>query len=682
MGLPLSGNETSTVGPKSAGVTQRYFLIFVLLLIACGALRSAWATALDGFTFDEAYHIAAGATYLRFHDFRINPEHPPLVKLIAAASAPPSILHLAAPTQFDGKEQEREFAETAVYLNSDPQRIQRRARVAMFAFHFVLFVILALLLRRLCNPGIALATLGLLLLDPTVAAHMPVVMTDLPLALFGVISVCLAALVLRDRRWSDAVYLGLAAGLLMTTKHSAPLVVLPIVGGCLLFLVYRAAARMPWTRLATLLIVSILVGSAVLWGLYGFRYTESGTTAEQFNRPLELKISDLQSLRSRAALTLLARYHLAPRAYIWGLADTMRAGLEGRDMEVHVFGHIYDARTPKWVPLVYLLIKVPLGVMALALAGGIFLLPGRLPAEMRWPLLGLCSVGLFFLGFVCLKGVPYAGVRHLLFLIPIVALLGGVALERIYISRSRLAWAVAAIALLTAGVSAVPQRRPWEYHNIIAGGTANAWKNFNNESVDLAQRSTELIAFYKSYVTTPDVHIGYWVTPVIMKSGGIPITSFDYDKPISSEVSGWFFMRSADLSPQLHFDLAGLREAKPTARFGNLMIYHGTFHLPGYVAGAMYWRYQHLTYMDKPDLAKAEQLARRVIELEPRSYVVAIDLGNFALRRQDSAAAISWYRRARENAPPQFRGNIAEQIARLSSATQEAVTPLHNPSQE
>lgn len=673
---------TSSTAFSAAGAAQRYFFVFVLLIIGCGVVRSWWATALDGFTLDEAYHIAAGASYLRFHDFRINPEHPPFVKLIAGAVATPSILHLSPAPYLEGKEQEREYAETAVYLNSDAQVIQRRVRIAMLTFHSILCLILVVLLRRLFSPAIALATLGILLIDPTVAAHMPVVMTDLPLALFGAISVALAALVLRDGRWSDALWLGLSSGLLLATKHSAPLVVLPIIGGCALYLIYCAAKRLPWSRTARLLAVSVVIASIVLWGLYGFRYTESGTFAQQFNRPLELKISDLQSHHSRAALTFLSRFHLAPRAYIWGLADTMRAGLEGRDYGLHVFGHIYEGRTPQWVPLVFVLIKIPLGILALVLVGCIFLLTGKLPPAMRWPLLAFLAAGTFFLGFVCLKGIPYAGVRHLLFLIPILALLSGVAMERVFHDRSRLAWTLASVALFAACVSALPQRRPWEYHNLIAGGTANAWKGFNNESVDLGQRTTELIAFYKSHVSTRDCHNGYWMTKVVTKSAGIPPSDFDFDKPISSEVSGWFFVRSADLAPKLHFDLAGLREVTPVARFGNLFVFHGTFHLPGYVASALYWRGYELTYLNPTDPVKAEALLRRVMELEPHSYTTAVDLGNFALKRKEFDAAIAWYHTAMQDAPPNFQRALAEQIAKLGSAAASSVPPLHNISQE
>lgn len=36
-------------------------------------------------TSDETVHLSAGWSYLTTHDFRLNPEHPPLLKVMAAA---------------------------------------------------------------------------------------------------------------------------------------------------------------------------------------------------------------------------------------------------------------------------------------------------------------------------------------------------------------------------------------------------------------------------------------------------------------------------------------------------------------------------------------------------------------------------------------------------------------------
>ena len=56
-------------------ITLGMFVWLVLSLIGIGIARSAIATRLDGFTIDEAYHIAAGVSYVKYSDFRINPEH-------------------------------------------------------------------------------------------------------------------------------------------------------------------------------------------------------------------------------------------------------------------------------------------------------------------------------------------------------------------------------------------------------------------------------------------------------------------------------------------------------------------------------------------------------------------------------------------------------------------------------
>src|SRR5271154_6997211 len=116
----------------------------LLLTLALG--HSLWATSLDGFTIDEPYHIAAGASYLRWGDYRLNPEHPPLVKLAAALAVPPSVLHLAPLQLLTDKWQERNYTQKAVFEDSDGARVRRRARAALFIFNTLLLGALAWML--------------------------------------------------------------------------------------------------------------------------------------------------------------------------------------------------------------------------------------------------------------------------------------------------------------------------------------------------------------------------------------------------------------------------------------------------------------------------------------------------------------------------------------------------------
>ena len=83
------------------------------------------------------------------------------------------------------------FVETDVYLNNDPDVMQSRSRTAMFALNGLLLFLFAMAARRVFGDIIALAATAFLVIDPTVAAHLPVVMTDLPVALLSATAVLL-----------------------------------------------------------------------------------------------------------------------------------------------------------------------------------------------------------------------------------------------------------------------------------------------------------------------------------------------------------------------------------------------------------------------------------------------------------------------------------------------------------
>src|SRR6185503_13305963 len=101
----------------------------------------------DGFAADEAYHITAGVSYVKLRDFRLNPEHPPLVKIWVGAFLAPEFQLPPLPTLSD-KFAEREFNERVVFLQNDPDRVQQRARVAMFCLNALLLLFLAVAVSR------------------------------------------------------------------------------------------------------------------------------------------------------------------------------------------------------------------------------------------------------------------------------------------------------------------------------------------------------------------------------------------------------------------------------------------------------------------------------------------------------------------------------------------------------
>src|SRR5512140_3196296 len=56
----------------------------VVLLLALMAVLAGGAARRESITIDEVAHIGAGVSYLQKLDMRMNPEHPPLAKVLAA----------------------------------------------------------------------------------------------------------------------------------------------------------------------------------------------------------------------------------------------------------------------------------------------------------------------------------------------------------------------------------------------------------------------------------------------------------------------------------------------------------------------------------------------------------------------------------------------------------------------
>ena len=65
---------------RSAAAVAALLLLFQL------ALQLELSRA-DSQTTDEAVHLSAGYSYWEWQDMTLNPEHPPLVKLLAGAAA-------------------------------------------------------------------------------------------------------------------------------------------------------------------------------------------------------------------------------------------------------------------------------------------------------------------------------------------------------------------------------------------------------------------------------------------------------------------------------------------------------------------------------------------------------------------------------------------------------------------
>lgn len=666
----------------------RHLIFFLVLfaLVGCAVVRSSIATRLDSFTIDEAYHIGAGVAYVKTRDFRLNPEQPPLVKLWTGAFVSAFGYQLSPYRTLHDKGDERNFVEEDVYLNNNPDVVQSRSRTAMFALNGLLLVLFGVMARRVFGEIIALGATAFLVIDPTVAAHLPVVITDLPVALLSTTAVLLAVAAFRSWRIVDLVYTAIVLGLALSAKHSAMITMAAVAIIGIVFAVFLARDANVVIRLRRLGLVSmVLIGAMiVLWSFYLFRFRESpGTSEEQFNRSLAEKISDLNSPRYKASLNIMARGHLFPRAYTWGMADAIRAGPEGRARFIYAFGRFYREAPFYFFPGV-IVAKLPLGLLLLTAIGAVLLVVRKGPQESITPL--ICVIGLALLFLIALAtGSPYAGIRHALPVIPALALLAGLAIYNAVKSQSYFLRGAVVAALIAALASAIPVLRPWEYYNEAVGGAANAYQYFSDEGIDAELRVKELVKYYNENLK-PAGEVPFLLYPVHQAESKSRELDWvgrnierDGERMSTETVSGTIILGARQVWGRPAF-----QDATPIARFGNLFVFRGDFKLPEARVTSLTLRARNKIYTAEPDIEGAIKLLTEAVTINPRKFSNAIELGNQYLKIGNREEALRAYQIAKENVPADDRMSdlLTRQIARVATEPLKEISPLRNPEVE
>jgi hypothetical protein len=669
----------------------RPFLMLAVALIVAGAFRSVWATRLDGFTVDEPWHVTAGVAYLRTGEYYLNPEHPPLVKLVAALAAPRSVFHFTEPTSLHDKTEERRFVEEIIYTHNDADKIQSRVRVVMYVFNGLLLLLFVAAAFRVFGGAVALGALLFALIDPTVAAHWPVVMTDLPVGLLSVASALLCLEALRKWTWVNVGLLSIVLGLTLSAKHSGLIAFgfTGVLGLAAILWEFRHEKRVMAWRICIFLL-AFAGAVTILWGTYRFHYREGKGSDEKFNRTLASKIGDVRSPIWRASLTGLDELRLLPRSYIWGVADIVRTGLEGRAYSTYAFGRLtFMERRPLIFPG-YIAVKLPLALTVLSCLGcTIAFWPGTSRAD-KLAVAVLLLLAVTQLVILARSGADYAGVRHALTVYFVMAILGGFAVRHLLRVRARTIGFVILGLSLAACFPALAVERPWEYHNILVGGTGQAYRYFRNDGIDVGQRDKE-IADYCHRKLEPSGEVPYliyyrsFIKPDLIEYRHLKVRALDdpeSDDLPPTTISGTLLTLASAAAPAIWSDYKALRDAQPVDRIGNILVYRGTFYLPNARADALVDRADKLLGDPKPRFPEIEDILREGLVLRPNDYGAWMLLGNLHLLRGERELAVAAYQKARDAVPPSPVRQLFEEQIRLVSTQANFVTLMRDPSIE
>src|SRR3989344_2993078 len=200
---------------------------------------------------DELAHIPSGYGYVRHLDYRLNPEHPPLVKAIAAfpllfvnPNFPTDSPHWT--TALNGQ---WDMGRTFLYgAGNDADELVRVARVGPILLTILLVILIYLWSRELMGNLWALLPATLFAFSPTVLAHGHYVTTDIGAAFGVLLGTYYFVRFLHEPSRNRLLCAGLTFGVAQLTKFSAPLLVPLFV--FLIVVFYLASVARNWNATA------------------------------------------------------------------------------------------------------------------------------------------------------------------------------------------------------------------------------------------------------------------------------------------------------------------------------------------------------------------------------------------------------------------------------------------------
>lgn len=461
---------------------MKWVWLAVACLMTVQAVQTVLVVRRESLTWDEADHMYAGYMMGHAGDYGLNPEHPPLVKLLAAVP-------LFGHSYWLPPEQGRYFKVEA-YLDGrdwlarndgDSGRMVLKMRLMAGLLALGLSLMVFTVARIWFGTTAGLAALALVSFDPNVVAHSALVTTDIGVSLFFLASVFAFYRYVQRPSLVRLALAGVAAGLLLATKHSGVLLapmLLVLMGWEIAFAPKGTRGRVAG-RMCGAFATIVVIGVVVLWTFYGFRYA-----ARPAGFPMSVQLADMtQQLTPFQASAILGfgHMHLLPESYLMGLVDVKTMA---QYYPAFALGKVY-AHGVWWYFPAAIMIKTTIGLLALAALAVFAIASGKLrkSRELAFVLLPACV----YMAAAIWAGMDI-GARHILPVYTFVFVLAGADVAAMAaVGRN---WKWLGLGLIAAHAVSALMVFPnyMAYANEAVGGPRNAHNLLSDANVDWAQQ--------------------------------------------------------------------------------------------------------------------------------------------------------------------------------------------------
>ncbi|MFH1236434.1 MAG: glycosyltransferase family 39 protein [Parcubacteria group bacterium] len=515
---------------------QRQWLRYALVGIILSTMGALQVVSMlqETQTTDEGVHLAAGYSYLVTGDFRLNEEHPPLIKMLAGVGVlltrPNISFDAPAWQQADSWEFPRQLL---YYSGNDADRILLFARIPMMLVSMGLGLLIYFVGRRIGGELAGFIALGWYAFDPNFLAHGRYVTTDVGAALAYLATMFMLLRLLEQWSRRRLVGFSIVFALAQMTKFSAIflwvlIIVIPIAWLLTLhkerpimrFVCRRVGALIGWAALGTAIITMLFYFGQVRYGHDDYHMQEylverdeliaAGQLEDQHELvQVAAEWSDRETFTDRFIMRVLYDTPIPAWSYFKGFTKLFVHNVTGHS--AYLLGEFSRHGVWQYFPIAFFA-KTPAVTFSLVV---VILALVFTPLRKRWKVFSnswLAMLGLagsLYFAWSMTSGLNL-GVRHIFPVYPVLFILIGTLLAACWRQGNRwLKLTVIAFALLYGFSSFASFPTYTTYFSEFVGGTNNGHRILSDSNLDWGQ-DLKRLGTYLNDESITDVCLSYF----------------------------------------------------------------------------------------------------------------------------------------------------------------------------
>lgn len=409
--------------------------VLVLIGIAGVAVASSWTVF--SATYDEPFHVASGMEWLDRGTYTYEQQHPPLARVAVALGPYLKGLHsVSLPDPLDE-------GNAILYSAGNGRNNLAAARAGNLPFLALACFCIFIWARRWFSKAAGVWAVLLFVNLPPILGHAGLATLDMSCAATVALALYAFIRAVESPSWQTLILLSAVIALAFLCKFSS----IPFLGACFLSafvylgLMTRGAAlkAVQWNRLFVRLLILLVIVFVLMWAGYRFS-TRPISASSDSHLAIDRVLAARPTLRSLAHKVVETPIPLGQ--FVTGILDVRSHNNEGHGS--YLLGEYRLRGWWYYFPIV-VAVKTPIGFLVLA-GAGIFALVRALRST-PWQQ-HLTVVFVLAIMLVCMSSTINLGVRHVLTIYPLLAVMGGYAVSQFVVLARRTSSAILVVPMM------------------------------------------------------------------------------------------------------------------------------------------------------------------------------------------------------------------------------------------